>query len=128
MRGRGGRGGGGGQEIPAGGAPAPLQREGAQRHRTAGAVWPAGRCVCSHYLPLFLALSCSHTHTHPLAHRSITTLYVGGVTPEVTEADLRDAFYSFGEIASMRKVKAIGSGRSVGAGVASLAGPRLVAM
>jgi hypothetical protein len=28
------------------------------------------------------------------------------VTPEVTEDDLRDTFYSFGEIADLRKVPA----------------------
>jgi pre-mRNA-splicing factor RBM22/SLT11 len=29
---------------------------------------------------------------------------VGGVTPEITEDDLRDAFYSYGELAGVRKV------------------------
>uniref|UniRef100_A0A383VKM8 Uncharacterized protein n=1 Tax=Tetradesmus obliquus TaxID=3088 RepID=A0A383VKM8_TETOB len=36
--------------------------------------------------------------------RSITSLYVGGVTPEITEEDLKDAFYTYGEIAGVRKV------------------------
>lgn len=36
--------------------------------------------------------------------RTITSLYVGGVTPEITEDDLRDAFYTYGELAGVRKV------------------------
>jgi pre-mRNA-splicing factor RBM22/SLT11 len=36
--------------------------------------------------------------------RTITSLYVGGVTPEITEDDLRDAFYTHGELAGVRKV------------------------
>lgn len=37
--------------------------------------------------------------------RSITTLYVGGVGTDITEDDLRDAFYSHGELTSVRKVE-----------------------
>jgi pre-mRNA-splicing factor RBM22/SLT11 len=36
--------------------------------------------------------------------RTITSLYVGGVTPDITEDDLRDAFYTYGELAGVRKV------------------------
>ena len=35
---------------------------------------------------------------------SITTLYVGGIDQRVTEDDLRDAFYSHGELKSVRCV------------------------
>ncbi|KAK9839921.1 hypothetical protein WJX74_000404 [Apatococcus lobatus] len=38
----------------------------------------------------------------PPEDASITTLYVGSLTPGITDADLRDAFYPFGEIASIR--------------------------
>ncbi|KAK9864507.1 hypothetical protein WJX84_009809 [Apatococcus fuscideae] len=38
----------------------------------------------------------------PPEDASITTLYVGSLTPGITEADLRDAFYPFGEVASIR--------------------------
>jgi pre-mRNA-splicing factor RBM22/SLT11 len=41
---------------------------------------------------------------HSLLCRSITSLYVGGVTPDITEDDLKDAFYTYGEIAGVRKV------------------------
>mmetsp|Transcript_29226 Transcript_29226/g.64686 ORF Transcript_29226/g.64686 Transcript_29226/m.64686 type:complete len:459 (-) Transcript_29226:408-1784(-) len=41
----------------------------------------------------------------PPEDTSITTLYIGGVTPNVSEDDLRDEFYAFGEIASLRKVE-----------------------
>jgi hypothetical protein len=41
----------------------------------------------------------------PAPARSVTTLYVGGLTPDITETDLRDAFYSYGEIASVRRVE-----------------------
>eukprot|EP00164_Ancoracysta_twista_P011243 GFYU01017271.1.p1 GENE.GFYU01017271.1~~GFYU01017271.1.p1 ORF type:complete len:384 (+),score=78.57 GFYU01017271.1:175-1326(+) len=36
--------------------------------------------------------------------KSITTLYVGGIGAEITEADIRDQFYSFGEIRDVRMV------------------------
>ena len=36
--------------------------------------------------------------------RTITSLYLGGVTTEITEDDIRDAFYTYGEISSVRKV------------------------
>jgi hypothetical protein len=39
--------------------------------------------------------------------RTITSLYVGGVTPEITEDDLRDAFYTHGELAGVRKVRVL---------------------
>lgn len=35
---------------------------------------------------------------------TITTLYVGGLTPEITEDDIRDQFYSFGELKSVKKI------------------------
>lgn len=31
-------------------------------------------------------------------------MYIGGITPEITEDDIRDVFYTYGEIASVRKV------------------------
>ncbi len=34
----------------------------------------------------------------PPEDASITTLYVGSLTPGITDADLRDAFYPFGEV------------------------------
>eukprot|EP00743_Colponemidia_sp_Colp-15_P005982 GILK01006429.1.p1 GENE.GILK01006429.1~~GILK01006429.1.p1 ORF type:complete len:435 (-),score=57.85 GILK01006429.1:83-1318(-) len=40
----------------------------------------------------------------PPDDRSITTLYVGGLDPRVTEEDLRDQFYAHGEIRSIRMV------------------------
>ena len=33
---------------------------------------------------------------------TITTLYVGGIAPEVQESDLRDYFYPYGEITSIK--------------------------
>lgn len=36
--------------------------------------------------------------------RAITTLYVGGVGQDITEDDIRDQFYSFGEVTSVKKV------------------------
>jgi hypothetical protein len=36
---------------------------------------------------------------------SVTTLYVGGLTKDMTDEDLRDAFYSYGEITSLRRVE-----------------------
>ncbi|GBF91525.1 hypothetical protein Rsub_04265 [Raphidocelis subcapitata] len=41
----------------------------------------------------------------PPEDTSVATLYVGGLTPEITENDLRDAFYSYGEITSVRRVE-----------------------
>ncbi|KAH3765814.1 CCCH-type zinc finger family protein [Pelomyxa schiedti] len=40
------------------------------------------------------------------ADPDIATLYVGNLDPSTTEADIRDAFYSFGEIKSLRLVPA----------------------
>jgi len=40
----------------------------------------------------------------PPADTTITTLYVGGITPEISEQDLRDQFYAYGEIQSIRMV------------------------
>ena len=40
-----------------------------------------------------------------LLPRSITTLYVGGLAPQIAEDDVRDAFYAFGALASVRKVR-----------------------
>lgn len=36
--------------------------------------------------------------------KDITTLYVGGVTENITEHDLRDVFYSYGEVKSIKVV------------------------
>ena len=35
---------------------------------------------------------------------------MGGVDASITEDDVRDAFYSFGELASVRKVRALSRG------------------
>eukprot|EP00879_Flechtneria_rotunda_P020329 GHRR01021379.1.p1 GENE.GHRR01021379.1~~GHRR01021379.1.p1 ORF type:complete len:319 (+),score=102.46 GHRR01021379.1:179-1135(+) len=40
----------------------------------------------------------------PPEDNTITSLYVGGVTPDITEEDLKDTFYTFGELAGVRKV------------------------
>jgi len=40
----------------------------------------------------------------PPEDKDITTLYIGGLTPNITEADLRDNFYSFGEVKSIKIV------------------------
>merc|ERR1719498_393250 len=41
----------------------------------------------------------------PPEDKSITTLYLGGLEPSVTEKDVRDKFYVHGEIRSIRMVK-----------------------
>lgn len=41
----------------------------------------------------------------PPEDTTVTTLYVGGLTPDVAEEDLNDKFYSFGEIQSIRKIE-----------------------
>lgn len=40
----------------------------------------------------------------PPDDESIKTLYVGGVDVRITEQDLRDRFYAYGEIESIRMV------------------------
>ncbi|GFR48435.1 hypothetical protein Agub_g10334, partial [Astrephomene gubernaculifera] len=40
----------------------------------------------------------------PPEDTSITTLYLGGLDPAISEDDIRDAFYAFGELAGVRKV------------------------
>eukprot|EP00775_Hariotina_reticulata_P006556 gene6556-6784_t len=40
----------------------------------------------------------------PPEDKTITSLYIGGVTPEISEEDLRDVFYTYGELAGVRKV------------------------
>lgn len=42
----------------------------------------------------------------PPSDLTIMTLFVGSLTPEITEDDLRDAFYPYGELRSVRKVDA----------------------
>lgn len=41
----------------------------------------------------------------PPEDRSVTTLYLGGLDSSVTEKDVRDKFYVFGEVRSIRMVK-----------------------
>lgn len=41
----------------------------------------------------------------PPEDKTITTLFIGGVTDEISEEDLRDKFYAFGELASVKKVR-----------------------
>ena len=38
----------------------------------------------------------------PPEDHTITTLYVGGIADEVQESDLRDYFYPYGEITSIK--------------------------
>lgn len=40
----------------------------------------------------------------PPEDKTICTLFVGGVAPEMSEADIRDVFYSHGELQSVKKV------------------------
>ena len=40
----------------------------------------------------------------PPEDTTITTLYVGGLTPDITEQHIKDQFYGHGEIMSVRKV------------------------
>jgi len=40
----------------------------------------------------------------PPDDKEITTLYVGGLTPQITENDLRDHFYAYGEVRSIKIV------------------------
>lgn len=42
----------------------------------------------------------------PPADQEIKTLWVGGVTPAITEQDIRDVFYSFGELQSVNMMVA----------------------
>lgn len=41
----------------------------------------------------------------PPEDAAITTLYIGGLTPVITEDDIRDQFYSYGELQSVKKVR-----------------------
>ena len=43
----------------------------------------------------------------PPEDASITTLFIGGLTPVITEDDIRDQFYSYGELQSVKKVSHI---------------------
>jgi RNA recognition motif. (a.k.a. RRM, RBD, or RNP domain) len=47
---------------------------------------------------------CCCRHNHKLHHRSITSLYIGGVTSDISEEDLRGVFYPYGALAGVRKV------------------------
>lgn len=49
------------------------------------------------------------------SRRSITTLYVGGLDAGISEDDIRDVFYAYGELASVRKVRR--EGRKAGLAV-----------
>lgn len=40
----------------------------------------------------------------PPEDAAITTLYIGGLTPVITEDDIRDQFYGYGELQSVKKV------------------------
>eukprot|EP01099_Mayorella_cantabrigiensis_P003458 TRINITY_DN2658_c0_g2_i1.p1 TRINITY_DN2658_c0_g2~~TRINITY_DN2658_c0_g2_i1.p1 ORF type:complete len:421 (-),score=61.16 TRINITY_DN2658_c0_g2_i1:135-1316(-) len=44
------------------------------------------------------------TSVKPPDDNQITTLWIGGVTPVISEEDLRDKFYGFGELSSIRVV------------------------
>ncbi|KAA6419845.1 MAG: zinc finger CCCH domain-containing 40-like [Trebouxia sp. A1-2] len=41
----------------------------------------------------------------PPEDASITTLYIGGLTPVIGEDDIRDQFYSYGELQSVKKIE-----------------------
>lgn len=41
----------------------------------------------------------------PPEDRTIMTLFVGGVGPDISEEDIRDSFYSYGEIKAVRRVE-----------------------
>lgn len=41
----------------------------------------------------------------PPEDTSIMTLYIGGLSADISEADIRDQFYQFGEIRSIKKVR-----------------------
>ena len=41
----------------------------------------------------------------PPEDKSICTLFVGGVTPDMSEDDIKDAFYSHGELKAVKKVE-----------------------
>ncbi len=57
-------------------------------------------------------------HNTTVPRRSITTLYVGGLDAGISEDDIRDVFYAYGELASVRKVRREGrrTGLAVGGG------------
>ena len=40
----------------------------------------------------------------PPEDAAITTLYIGGLTPVISEDDIRDQFYGYGELQSVKKV------------------------
>ncbi len=41
----------------------------------------------------------------PPEDETITTLFVGNIGPDIKDADIRDKFYSFGEIKSIKKLE-----------------------
>lgn len=41
----------------------------------------------------------------PPEDAAITTLYIGGLTPVISEDDIRDQFYGYGELQSVKKVQ-----------------------
>jgi pre-mRNA-splicing factor RBM22/SLT11 len=41
----------------------------------------------------------------PPEDRTIMTLFIGGVTPEISEEDLKDSFYPYGEVKAVRKIE-----------------------
>ncbi|KAG7672014.1 hypothetical protein Ndes2526B_g07031 [Nannochloris sp. 'desiccata'] len=41
----------------------------------------------------------------PPEDRTIMTLFIGGVVPEISEEDLKDSFYPYGEVKAVRKIE-----------------------
>ena len=60
----------------------------------------------------------------PPEDKSICTLFVGGVAPDMSEDDIRDAFYSYGELKAVRAFT--GRAARVAAGPAGPAGSALL--
>jgi len=85
-------------------------------------VWSSGQaCICMYIYQLLFAFR-YYGVNDPVARKmmqrvdtlpklsppedaSITTLYIGGLTPVIGEDDIRDQFYSYGELQSVKKVR-----------------------
>jgi len=55
----------------------------------------------------------------PPEDQGVVALWVGGLTADITQQDLRDAFYAYGEIAAVRMQR-----RTTGAGTGEETGDR----
>jgi pre-mRNA-splicing factor RBM22/SLT11 len=52
-----------------------------------------------------LAKAATMQRLTPPEDRTIMTLFIGGVTPEISEDDLKDSFYPHGEVKAVRKIE-----------------------